>query len=145
MKKMKIPYDETIRRYEANEKKKTITVLDGFKKSSNYVFRYLTLENYRNQSKEYISRLYEYKLGEAVKFDLTEKGGTSPSLPDPESKYWTLTDLASCAIGYTVKETPLNMLTTIGTRMAKVPQEVPVEKPRKRAMRNMTAGTKMLA
>ena len=46
-----------------------------------------------------------------MKFDLTEKGGTSPSLPDPESKYWTLTDLASCAIGYTVKETPLNILT----------------------------------
>ena len=111
MKKMKIPYDETIRRYEANEKKKTITVLDGFKKSSNYVFRYLALENYRGESKEYISRLYEYKLGEAVKFDLTERGGTSPSLPDPESKRWTLTDLASCAIGYTVKETPLNILT----------------------------------
>lgn len=110
MKDMKdIPVDQSILRYERNTGKSHITVLDGFKKSSNYVFRTLTIDNYRNQSKEYISRLYEYKLNDSFKFDLTEKGGTAPMLPDPESSRWTITDLASIAIGYTVKETPLNI------------------------------------
>ncbi|MGM9735480.1 MAG: penicillin-binding protein [Candidatus Cryptobacteroides sp.] len=110
MKDMKdIPVDQTIQRYEANTKKKTITVLEGFKKSSNYVFRTLAMENYRNQAKEYVDRLYEYKLNDSYKFDLVEKGGTSPMLPNPESKGWTITDLASTTIGYSVKETPLNI------------------------------------
>ncbi|MGN1220286.1 MAG: penicillin-binding protein [Candidatus Cryptobacteroides sp.] len=105
----KIPRDESIVRYERNTGKKTISVLDGFKKSSNYVFRTLVMDNYRNQAKDYVSRLYEYKLNDSYKFDLFEKGGTVSSLPDPESKGWTITDLASIAIGYTVKETPLNI------------------------------------
>lgn len=110
MKDMKdIPVDKSIQKYEANTGKKTITVLEGFKRSSNYVFRTLAMDNYRSHAKEYVDRLYEYKLNDSYKFDLVEKGGTSPVLPNPESKGWTITDLASTAIGYSVKETPLNI------------------------------------
>lgn len=110
MKDMKdIPVDQSILRYESKTGRKTISVLEGFKRSSNYVFRTLAMDNYKSQPKEYVDRLYEYKLNDSYRFDLTEKGGTGPMLPNPDSKAWTITDLASTAIGYSVKETPLNI------------------------------------
>ena len=41
-----------------------------------------------------------------------------------------------------VASTPANTGITMGSRMVKVPQEVPVAKPRKAAIRNTTAGRK---
>lgn len=88
-----------------------ITVQDGFKISSNYVFRRLVLDSYKDKPGKFIDRLYEYKLNDAYAFDLEEKGGTKSSIPDPESKSWSRTTLPSTAIGYSVMETPLNIVT----------------------------------
>lgn len=102
--------DEYIVRYEARNKTHQISVIDGFKISSNYVFRRLIKDYYGDDQKEYIDRLYEYKLApDAYRFDLTEPGATKPFLPDPESKSWSGTDLISTAIGYLVMQTPLNI------------------------------------
>lgn len=103
------PCEET-RRYERNTGKKTITVEDALKVSSNYVFRRLVADNYMDCPEDFTERLYEYHLHDAYTFDLTERGGTKPELPeiDPDmGKY----DLVSVAIGYNVKETPLNVVT----------------------------------
>ena len=77
------PCEET-RRYEKNTGKKTITVEDALKVSSNYIFRRIVADNYMTCPDEFVDRLYEYHLHDSFTFDLTEKGGTSPSLPKPD-------------------------------------------------------------
>ncbi len=101
--------DTHISDYERENKTDKISVLHGFEISSNYVFRKLAIDNYGNKPKKMIDRLYSYKLGEAYDFDLS--GFKAPTLPDPQSKYWSATDLGSVAIGYSAAETPLHIVT----------------------------------
>lgn len=86
-----------------------ISILHGFEISSNYVFRYLATDNYSDNPKRFMDKLYMYKLGQAFDFDL--EGLREPVLPSPDSKSWSSTDLGSVAIGYSVRETPLHTLT----------------------------------
>lgn len=86
-----------------------ISILHGFEISSNYVFRYLATNNYSDNPKRFMDKLYMYKLGQAFDFDL--EGLQEPVLPSPDSKSWSSTDLGSVAIGYSVRETPLHTLT----------------------------------
>lgn len=86
-----------------------ISILHGFEISSNYVFRYLATNNYSDDPKRFMDKLYMYKLGQAFDFDL--EGLQEPVLPSPDSKSWSSTDLGSVAIGYSVRETPLHTLT----------------------------------
>ena len=101
--------DETIKRYEWNNKTDRISIIDGFKLSSNYVFRYLVKEHYGSIPDQYISRLYEYKLGDSFDFELD--GFAKATLPDPKAKGWSPTDLIQVAIGYSATETPLHIVT----------------------------------
>lgn len=102
--------DEYIPRYESRNKTDHISIVDGFKISSNYVFRRLVKDYYGTDEEEFINRLYEYRLApDAYKFDLTEKGATPPYLPDTKSKNWSGTDLISAAIGYSVRQPALNI------------------------------------
>lgn len=101
--------DETIKRYESTNKTDRIPIIDGFKLSSNYVFRYLVKEHYGRKPEQYISRLYEYKLGDAFDFELD--GFAKATLPDPKAKGWSPTDLIQVAIGYSATETPLHIVT----------------------------------
>lgn len=103
--------DRYITNWENKYKTNRISVQDGFKISSNYVFRRLVLDHYKEKPEKFIDRLYEYKLNDAYEFDLTEKGGTRSSVPDPDSKGWSRSTLPSTAIGYAVMETPLNIVT----------------------------------
>ena len=103
------PCEET-RRYEKNTGKKTITVEDGLKVSSNYVFRRLVADNYLDCPDEFIDKLYEYNLHDAYAFDVTEVAESKPELPEINPKMGKY-DLVSSAIGYNVKETPLNIVT----------------------------------
>lgn len=105
----KAPIDKTLQTYERNTGKRTITVREGLKKSSNNVFRYLAIKHYGENEesiKKFTDRLFEYNLHNAYKFDLTEKGGSTSSLRDS----WSIHDLYSTAIGYAISETPLNIL-----------------------------------
>ena len=102
--------DEYIPRYESRNKTNEISIVEGFEISSNYVFRRLVKDYYGKDEKEFIDRLYEYKLApDAYKFDLTEKGATPAYIPDPKGKGWSGTDLISVAIGYTVRQPALNI------------------------------------
>lgn len=103
----KIKDDQYIKDWEKKHNTNKISVLDGFKISSNYVFRRLTIDNYQENPQEFINRLYEYRLSNSYEFDLKEKGGTSSKIQDSDNKYY----LASAAIGYSIMETPLNMVT----------------------------------
>ena len=103
----KVNDDQYIKDWERKYNTDKISVLDGFKISSNYVFRRLVIDNYQDNPQDFINRLYDYRLNDSYAFDLKEKGGTSSKINQTGSKY----DLAANAIGYSIMETPLNMLT----------------------------------
>ncbi len=107
----RISQDRYITNYEARTKKNTISVVDGFEISSNYVFRRLVKDYYGSKPEEYFRRLHEYNFGSAYEFDLKERGSVSPSIPDIETSASPLYDLVSVAIGYTVRVTPLQVAT----------------------------------
>ena len=97
-----------------------ISVLDGFKISSNYVFATLAVQNYGidkskgrgkglEKTEKFLQNIYNYKLGEAFSFDLD--GLQTPTIPNPSTRYWTDTDLGSIGFGYSTEETPLHILT----------------------------------
>jgi len=101
--------DDHIYDYERENHTDEISILHGFEISSNYVFRWLAINHYGKDPKKMLDKLYLYKLGETYDFDLD--GFKAPTLPDPSSKYWSNTDLGSVAIGYSVAETPLHIVT----------------------------------
>lgn len=93
---------------------KEISVIDGFKISSNYVFATLAVKNYgkhgkKDDTKRFLQNIYTYKLGEAYDFDLD--GMLTPTIPSPETRFWTNTDLGSIGFGYSTEETPMHILT----------------------------------
>ena len=104
---LKVNDDQYIKDFERKHSTDRISVLDGFKISSNYVFRRLTLDYYKENPQGFIHRLYDYHLNDSFEFDLTEKGATRSRIQDSDSKYY----LASAAIGYSIMQTPLNMVT----------------------------------
>lgn len=108
---VEVPQDQYIVNYENTAKEKTISVIHGFQISSNYVFRRLVKDHYGDNPEEFTSRLHSYNLGANFDFELTEKGSGKPSIPDPHEKGWSRTSLISSAIGYSVKVTPLQMVT----------------------------------
>ena len=103
----KINDDQYIKDWEKKYNTNKISVLDGFKISSNYVFRRLVIDNYQDNPQDFINRLYDYRLNDSYAFDLKEKGGTSSQINQTNNKY----NLAANAIGYSIMQTPLNMLT----------------------------------
>lgn len=93
---------------------KEISVLDGFKISSNYVFATLAVKFYGkhgnvDNTMHFLENIYTYKLGEAYDFDLD--GMLTPTIPSPKTRYWTNTDLGTIGFGYSTEETPMHILT----------------------------------
>lgn len=91
-----------------------ISIIDGFKISSNYVFAKLAVDNYAKNShgdrtEQFLSNLYTFKLGDVFDFDLD--GMLTPTIPSPETRYWTDTDLGSIAYGYSTSMTPMHIIT----------------------------------
>jgi len=84
-----------------------ISIIDGFKISSNYVFATLAIQCYKNNPKKFIDNLYMYKLGEAYDFDI--EGMRTPTIPEPGKNFNTT--LGSIGYGYSTLETPLHILT----------------------------------
>ena len=103
--------DAHIPDFAREHKTKVISVIDGFKISSNYVFATLAVKNYGKTGKteQFLANIYNYKLGEAFDFDLD--GLQTPTIPSPSTRYWTNTDLGSIGFGYSTEETPLHILT----------------------------------
>lgn len=107
----KINPDDYIVKYENRTGNSTISVVEGFEISSNYVFRRLAKDYYGGREEQYFNRLHEYNFGEAYEFDLTETGSAKPSIPDVKTSPSPLYDLVSVAIGYSARVTPLQVVT----------------------------------
>lgn len=112
--------DDHIPSFAWQHKTNRISILDGFKISSNYVFATLAVQNYGidkskprgkglEKTERFLQNIYNYKLGEAFAFDLD--GLQTPTIPNPGTRYWTDTDLGSIGFGYSTEETPLHILT----------------------------------
>ena len=86
-----------------------IPIIEGFKVSSNYMFRYLAMTHYKNNPKKFLDHLYQYKMGQAFDFDLD--GLATPTIPSPDNPWWSATDLGQVAMGYSVAVTPLHVVT----------------------------------
>ena len=95
--------------YEREHKTKEISVIDGFKISSNYVFSKLAIDNYARKPRRFIDNIYMYKLGEAFDFDID--GLRSPGIPSEKDPGWSLATLGNMGFGYATEETPLHILT----------------------------------
>lgn len=104
----KIPQDVHILQYEAQNHTNRISVLKGFEMSSNYVFATLALQNYVNEPERFLSFINKYHLNEVPEFDLD--GWRKPTIPTPQTRYWTNADLAAIAYGYSTQETPMHIL-----------------------------------
>jgi len=97
--------DQHIREFERDHKCSSISVLDGFKISSNYVFAKLALDNYSRRTDKLMNKIREYRLTELFSFDLD--GMQTPNIPEPKTKV----DLARVGYGYATELTPLHVLT----------------------------------
>ena len=107
----KINRDSYITSYERTNGTNQISVIDGFKISSNYVFRRLVKDHYGENPEEFIHRLHQYNFGDAYEFDLEESGISDLRIPHPDDAGWSIYDLVSVAIGYSVRVTPLQIVT----------------------------------
>jgi len=101
--------DEHIPDFARNHNTNVISMLDGFKISSNYVFAKLAVDNYGERQRQYIDNIYSYKLGEAFDFDLD--GMPTPTVPNKKENSMKLNDLGRLGFGYLSEETPLHILT----------------------------------
>ena len=102
--------DKQLKTFIDNTGKKEISVREGLAISSNNVFRHLVIEHYGESPekiKQFTDRLYEYKLDGSYNFDLKESAYGKPELRSS----WSIHDLYSTAIGYSIRQTPLSMLT----------------------------------
>lgn len=96
--------------YGTRHKTDYIPVIDGLMVSSNYVFRRQVTDHYFNNPEELVARLHSYNLGAAFNFEIKENGGSRPSIPDPAGSDWSQSTIPSMAIGYSVKVTPIQIL-----------------------------------
>lgn len=103
--------DQHIIDWQASHNTREISVLDGFKISSNYVYGTLAVKNYSGKkgAMRFIENIHTYNLADAFDFDLD--GLQTPTIPTPETRYWSDTDLATMGYGYSTEETPLHILT----------------------------------
>ena len=110
VKDTKMRQDVHILDWEREHKTHEISIRDGFKISSNYVFGTLAVQNYAKRPKQYVEKVYSYGLGDNFDFDL--EGLLTPSIPNPANKeVWSNTTLGTMGFGYATEETPLHMLT----------------------------------
>ncbi len=87
-----------------------ITVREGLAISSNNVFRKLAAEHYGSDPEKFIAKIEEYKLME--KFDFDIEGLASPYIRRPSmGSSWSPSDLPQIGMGYSLRVTPLHMIT----------------------------------
>lgn len=86
-----------------------LTVKEVFEKSSNVGTSKLIYENYKNDPKNFVNRLYAMKLNEKLNIQL--KGEGTPLIRYPGDKFWSGLSLPMMSHGYEVQLTPLQILT----------------------------------
>jgi cell division protein FtsI (penicillin-binding protein 3) len=86
-----------------------LSVKQVFEKSSNVGTSKLIYEHYSKNPKEFVNRLYAWKLNEKLNIQL--KGEGTPLIRYPGDKLWSGLSLPMMSHGYEVQLTPLQILT----------------------------------
>ena len=86
-----------------------ITVKEVFEKSSNVGTSKIIYDNYKDNPKAFVNRLYAMKLNE--KLDIQLKGEGTPVVRYPGDKLWSGLSLPMMSHGYEIQMTPLQILT----------------------------------
>ena len=86
-----------------------ITVREVFEKSSNVGTSKIIYDNYKDNPRDFVNRLYAMKLHE--KLDIQIKGEGSPLIRYPGDRLWSGLSLPMMSYGYEVQLTPLQLLT----------------------------------
>ncbi|MFW6389064.1 MAG: penicillin-binding protein [Marinilabiliaceae bacterium] len=85
-----------------------ISVREAFEKSSNVGISRIINENYKNNPRRFVDRLYAMGLHKSL--DLEIKGEGQPKIKYPGDDSWSGVTLPWMSIGYEVKMTPLQIL-----------------------------------
>jgi cell division protein FtsI (penicillin-binding protein 3) len=86
-----------------------LTVKQVFEKSSNVGTSKLIYEHYKDNPKDFVNRLYAWRLNK--KLDIQLKGEGTPVIRYPGDKLWSGLTLPMMSHGYEVQLTPLQILT----------------------------------
>lgn len=86
----------------------TITVAEGFEKSSNVLLSKIIVDNYTGKEQQFVNRIFSLGLGHQLGIEI--KGEGKPMIPDPSDKSWSGVTLPWMAIGYNTHLTPLQIL-----------------------------------
>ena len=86
-----------------------LTVKQVFEKSSNVGTSKLIYEHYKDHPKDFVNRLYAWRLNK--KLDIQLKGEGDPVIRYPGDKLWSGLTLPMMSHGYEVQLTPLQILT----------------------------------
>ncbi|WP_321295678.1 penicillin-binding protein [Marinifilum fragile] len=86
-----------------------ITVQEAFEKSSNVGISRLVDEHYKNKPREFINRLYDFRLNEPLGLEIRGEG--APKIKYPDDPTWSGISLPWMSIGYSIHQTPLQTLT----------------------------------
>ncbi len=101
-------YDKIIRDHEEKGLGK-ITARQVFEHSSNVGTAKIIYENYKDNPRRYVDRLYSMQINKPL--DLQIKGEGKPVIRYPGEKLWSGISLPMMAYGYEVQMTPLQILT----------------------------------
>ncbi|MHC1733082.1 MAG: penicillin-binding protein [Bacteroidales bacterium] len=101
-------YDKVIRDHEEEGLGK-ITAREVFEHSSNVGTAKIINENYKDNPRRYIDRLYSMQINKPL--DLQIKGEGKPVIRGPGDKLWSGISLPMMSHGYEVQMTPLQILT----------------------------------
>ncbi|MBR8538056.1 transpeptidase family protein [Carboxylicivirga sediminis] len=87
----------------------TLSVKEVFEKSSNVGISKIIFDNYRDNPRRYVDRLYSMNLKEPLGIEV--KGEGLPMIKYPGEKTWSGVTLPWMSIGYEIQQTPLQVLT----------------------------------
>ncbi len=86
-----------------------ISLQQVLEKSSNVGVVKLVYNNYKNNPKKFVNRLYNFGIHNKIGIDI--KGEGKPFIPDPKDKNWSGLSLPWMAYGYGIEMTALQILT----------------------------------
>ncbi len=87
----------------------TLSVKEVFEKSSNVGISKIIFDNYRDNPRRYVDRLYSMGLKDPLGIEI--KGEGLPMIKYPGEKTWSGVTLPWMSIGYEIQQTPLQVLT----------------------------------
>ena len=102
--------------YERTNQKDSMSILEGFVSSSNYMFKKLVSDHYADNPQQFVDILKEYKIDEQIELGIEpEFNKVKYYLPTHDENTWHETDLLSLAIGYNLLIPQINILSFYNT------------------------------